>query len=206
MPIRDAESTRPETDDAADAALLGRAREGDERALRALYERYQGFVRAFLQRMLGPDPELDDLTQMVFARAFRALGTFRGDAKVSTWLYQICANTCRNALRTRYRQRRLHDALHFFTIAGEGDRAHVDLGARDEATRLLQRLRPDLREIFVLYHHEGLTLAEIAEVLGVAVSTAGDRLTRARKQLHKLAHGRPRLAGGLGEAGFVEGC
>ncbi|MCA9657772.1 MAG: sigma-70 family RNA polymerase sigma factor [Myxococcales bacterium] len=179
---------------ADEAALIERAVSGDARALRDLYDRYQPLVRAFLYRMLGPDPELDDLTQTVFTRAFLALDRFRGDSKLSTWLYQICGNTCRNLLRTRYRRRRLHDALHFFTVAGENDRERVDLGARDEALRLLQRLRPELREVFVLYHHEGLTIPEISRVLEVATSTVGDRLKRARELLHKHAHAAPRSA------------
>jgi RNA polymerase sigma-70 factor (ECF subfamily) len=94
-------------------------------------------------------------------------------------------------MRSRYRQRRLHDALHFFTVAREGDRDNVDLSAKREALRLLQRLRPELREVFVLYHHEGLTIPEIGEVLGTATSTVGDRLQRARGLLHKHANAEP---------------
>lgn len=180
----------PETAD-PEAALIARAAGGDPRALRKLYERSLPQVRAFLLRMLGPDPELDDMIQTVFIRAFNALGTFRGDSKLSTWLYQICGNTCRNLMRSRYRQRRLHDALHFFTVAREGDRDNVDLSAKREALRLLQRLRPELREVFVLYHHEGLTIPEISEILDTATSTVGDRLQRARKLLHKHANAEP---------------
>jgi len=184
--------TREHNNDVEERDLIRRALEGDSRALRTIYDRTQPQVRAFLLRMLGPDPELDDLTQMVFIRAFNALGSFRGDSKLSTWLYQICGNTCRNMIRTRYRRRRLHTALHYFSVAREADRAHVDLGAKSEAIHLLQRLRPELREVFVLYHHEGLTIPEISEVLGVATSTLGDRLQRARKQLRKIAESAPR--------------
>jgi len=186
----------PETADSeaadSEAALIARAAAGDARALRRLYDRSHPQVRAFLLRMLGPDPELDDIIQTVFIRAFNALGTFRGDSKLSTWLYQICGNTCRNLMRSRYRQRRLHDALHFFTVARQGDRDNVDLSAKSEALRLLQSLRPELREVFVLYHHEGLTIPEISQILSVATSTVGDRLQRARKLLHKLANAEPR--------------
>ncbi|HFE47251.1 MAG TPA: sigma-70 family RNA polymerase sigma factor [Nannocystis exedens] len=175
----------------SEATLIALAATGDARALRTLYNRCEPQVRAFLLRMLGPDPELDDMIQTVFIRAFGALDSFRGDSKLSTWLYRICGNTCRNLIRSRYRRRRLHDALHFFTIAREGDRAHVDLGARNEALRLLQRLRPELREAFVLYHHEGLTIPEISTVLSLASSTVGDRLQRSRKELHKLASAKP---------------
>ncbi len=188
MPTRDPDHLQ----EPSEAALIALAATGEARALRTLYDRCEPQVRAFLLRMLGPDPELDDMIQTVFIRAFAALGSFRGDSKLSTWLYRICGNSCRNLMRSRYRRRRLHDALHFFTIAREGDRAHVDLGARDEALRLLQRLRPELREVFVLYHHEGLTIPEISAVLSLASSTVGDRLQRSRKELHKLASAEPR--------------
>lgn len=187
-----------------ETTLIARARAGDERAMRALYQRCEPLVRAFLCRMLGRDPDLDDLIQTVFVRAFMAIGEFRGESKFSTWLYQICANTSRNLLRSRYRRGRLHQALLFFTIAREGELSSGGLGAQAEAERLLLRLRPDLREIFVLYHHEGLTLQEISEVVGLPLSTAGDRLTRARKELARLVGGRraaavePRLSEGTG--------
>lgn len=187
MPTRDPDHHQ----EPSEAALIALAATGEARALRTLYDRCEPQIRAFLLCMLGPDPELDDMIQTVFIRAFGALKNFRGDSKLSTWLYRICGNTCRNLMRTRYRRRRLHDALHFFTIARGGDRAHVDLGARDEAFRLLQRLRPELREVFVLYHHEGLTIPEISTVLNRASSTVGDRLQRARKELHKLAIAQP---------------
>ena len=58
--------------------------------------------------------------------------------------------------------------------------------ARDEVQRILEHLHPDLREVFVLYHYEGLTLQEIAEILERPLSTVGDRLTRARKRLQTL--------------------
>lgn len=175
-------------DDAAvDAALVGRARDGERRALRGLYDRHVARVRAYLYRLLGADPDLDDLVQTVFTRAFLALGSFRGDARFSTWLYQICVNQSRNLLRSRYRRGRMLGAFESLALArGDGDEGG-DPGAASEALRLLQRLRPDLREIFVLYHHEGLTLQEIAGVVGMPLSTVGDRLTRARRELQGFA-------------------
>ena len=58
--------------------------------------------------------------------------------------------------------------------------------ARDEVLRVLQQLKPELREVFVLYHHEGLTLQEISDILGRPISTIGDRLKRARTSVREL--------------------
>ncbi|MCX4240259.1 RNA polymerase sigma factor [Paraliomyxa miuraensis] len=166
--------------------LLSRAKTGEHRALRQFYSSYQGQVRAHLYRLLGPDCEIDDLTQIVFARAFNALATFQGNSTLSTWLYRITANTTHNLLRQRFRRDRVKTALNWFNTSREAGVQTGRVEARDEAHRILQRLAPDLREVFVLYHYEGLTLQEISDILGKPVSTVGDRLTRARKKLREL--------------------
>jgi RNA polymerase sigma-70 factor (ECF subfamily) len=166
--------------------MLERARAGEHRALRVMYSTYQGQVRAHLYRLLGRDCEIDDLTQIVFARAFNALDRFQGNSTLSTWLYRITANTTHNLLRQRFRRDRVKTALNWFN-AGRGTSVQsTRVEARDEAHRILQKLRPDLREVFVLYHYEGLTLQEISDILSKPVSTVGDRLTRARKKLREL--------------------
>jgi RNA polymerase sigma-70 factor, ECF subfamily len=166
--------------------LLERARSGEHRALRQLYNTYQGQVRAHLFRILGPDCEIDDLTQIVFARAFNALDKFQGNSTLGTWLYRITANTTHNLMRKRFRRDRVKTALSWFNAGRGVTVASTRVEARDEAHRILQRLKPDLREVFVLYHYEGLTLQEIGEVLGKPLSTIGDRLTRARNKLRDL--------------------
>ncbi|MFV8750835.1 RNA polymerase sigma factor [Nannocystaceae bacterium ST9] len=168
-------------------ALLGRARAGDERALREIYERHHTQVRGHLHRMLGADSEIDDLVQTVFARAFAAIDSFEGKAAVSTWLYRITANTTHNLMRQRFRRTRMQRAVRWFEVGRGADRVQASkVVARDEVQRILEHLHPDLREVFVLYHYEGLTLQEIAEILERPLSTVGDRLTRARKRLQSL--------------------
>lgn len=167
-------------------ALVARARTGEHRALRQIYSTYQAQVRAHLYRLLGQDAEIDDLTQIVFARAFNALDKFQGNSTLGTWLYRITANTTHNLLRQRFRRERVKTALNWFSAGRTVTVGTTRVEARDEAHRILQQLRPDLREVFVLYHYEGLTLQEISEILDKPISTIGDRLTRARKQLRDL--------------------
>lgn len=182
------EASRPaEYLSAAEQIMLSRARAGDRRALREFYDSHQSQVRGHLYRLLGPDSELDDLVQTIFARAFAALATFKGGSTLSTWLYRITTNTTHNLLRHRFRRNRVKAAFGWWL---SGRSAHVQdshADVRDEALRLLQHLAPDLREVFVFYHYEGLTLQEIAAILDKPLSTIGDRLTRARKRLHELA-------------------
>jgi RNA polymerase sigma-70 factor (ECF subfamily) len=160
---------------------------GDERALRVIYEQHENQVRGHLFRLLGRDSELDDLVQIVFSRAFAAIHRFEGKAAISTWLYRITVNTTHNLIRQRYRRDRMQRAVQWFEFGRGADRVtSATLEARDEAQRILAHLQPDLRQIFVLYHYEGLTLDEIAKIVGRPLSTVGDRLTRARKQLREL--------------------
>jgi RNA polymerase sigma-70 factor (ECF subfamily) len=187
-------AVQPMTGDAAatylsaeEQQLLAQARAGQHRALRQIYNTYNSQVRAHLYRLLGPDCEIDDLTQIVFARAFNALHRFQGNSTFGTWLYRITANTTHNLMRQRFRRDRVKSALSWFNAGREaGAVGSTRVEARDEAHRILQRLRPDLREVFVLYHYEGLTLQEISNILEKPVSTVGDRLTRARKRLREL--------------------
>src|SRR5690349_9527968 len=76
--------------------MLAQARAGNRRALREFYEDHQAQVRGHLYRLLGPDSEIDDLVQTIFARAFAALATFKGNSTLSTWLYRITTNTTHN--------------------------------------------------------------------------------------------------------------
>lgn len=171
----------------AEELLIARAQAGDQQALREIHDTYQGQVRAHLHRLLGSDPDIDDMVQIVFVRAFSALDRFRGGSNLGTWLYRITANSTHNLLRQRYRRNRLKAAVHWFN---QGRKAHVDnanLDTRQQAESLLEHLHPDLRQVFVLYHYEGLTLHEIAEIFEKPISTIGDRLSRARKRLKALS-------------------
>jgi RNA polymerase sigma-70 factor, ECF subfamily len=170
---------------APEQIMLSRARAGDRRALREFYDTHQAQVRGHLYRLLGPDSEIDDLVQTIFARAFAALATFKGNSTLSTWLYRITTNTTHNLLRQRFRRNRVKSAFQWWLSGRGAQQGGADV--RDEAVRLLQHLAPDLREVFVFYHYEGLTLQEIAQILDKPLSTIGDRLTRARKRLHELA-------------------
>jgi len=170
----------------AEERLIAKAKAGDKRALREIHDTYQAQVRAHLHRLLGADPDIDDMVQIVFVRAFSALDGFRGGSSLATWIYRITANSTHNLLRQRYRRNRLKTAVHWFN---QGRKAHVanpGLDTRQQAESLLEHLHPDLRQVFVLYHYQGLTLHEIADVFEKPISTIGDRLSRARKRLRAL--------------------
>jgi len=175
--------------------LVDRARRGDERAFAHLLRLHQNRVYDLLVRMLGDRAEAEDVAQEVFVAFHRALPAFRGDSRVSTWLFRIAKNHCLN--RLKYRGRR-----------GEGQ--HVELDALDRAgaegpetpERTLERaqvnervqaaiaaLPEEQRLVLVLRDIEDLSYEEIAAVLEQPEGTVKSRLHRARLALAR------RLAG-----------
>src|SRR5688572_24895560 len=89
--------------------LLRRLQQRDERAFRELVEEHRDRVYSITFRMLGNRAEAEDLAQEVFISVFKTIDTFRGDAKISTWLYRVAVNHAKN--RIKYLARR-HDREH----------------------------------------------------------------------------------------------
>ncbi len=119
--------------------------------------------------------EADDLTQEVFLRAHTAMHAFRADSSSRTWLLAIARRVCSDALRRRYRVRRLRDRL--------SPPEPVGLGSSLEPDDLVRRLEPERREAFFLTQFLGLSYHEAAEVCGCPVGTIRSRVARARAEL-----------------------
>ncbi|HKB26191.1 MAG TPA: sigma-70 family RNA polymerase sigma factor [Methylomirabilota bacterium] len=168
-----------------DGDLLDRLRRGDPRAFEALVIAYQHRVFGVALRMLRNRAEAEEVAQEVFLRVHRAIASFRGEAKLSTWLYAIASRLCLNRLATGERR-----------LAREGEeslerlRADADPAAQVERAELeaaLQRAIDELpgerRIVVVLRDVEGLAYEEIAEVLELPLNTVRSRLHRARMDL-----------------------
>lgn len=127
-------------------------------------------------RSLGDRDNIEDLVQDVYARAFRSLGSYRGDGSAKNWLLTIARRTCADAARRRIVRRR-HRA-----DQPPEDQPHVDddLTVVDE---LLADLEPDRREAFVLTQLAGCSYEDAAQILGCPVGTVRSRVSRARQQL-----------------------
>jgi RNA polymerase sigma-70 factor (ECF subfamily) len=146
-------------------------------------------------RLLGGDAAAaEDVAQNAFARAYRGLGGFRGEASLDTWFFRIL-------VREVQRHRRWHAVRRLFQGDPEAAPEPVDpQPAGDPALRrriaaALERLSAAQREVFVLVHLEGFTLVEAAEVLGKAVGTLKSHLHRALASLRReLSDLRPRAA------------
>ncbi len=143
-------------------------------------------------RLSGNREEAADLTQEIFLRVYRYLGSFGGRSSLKTWIFRIAVNHCRDRLS------RWHPPTQpIGEETGEGVAVYADPArgpeelavAADEKRRVEQALTclPQVfREVVVLRDIEGLSYEEIAEVLGVRIGTVRSRIARGREQLRSL--------------------
>ena len=166
--------------------LLDRLRRGEAQAFEDLVRTYQHRIFGVALRMLGSRAEAEEVAQDVFLRVHRAVGAFRGEARLSTWLYAIASRLCLNRLAAADRRRPRQNAEALAALpSGEADAAErLERLQRDEALRQAIEALPDERRIVVVLRDlEGLSYEEISEVLDLEPGTVRSRLHRARMDL-----------------------
>ncbi len=162
---------------------LRRARAGDLQAFEQLYRGLVGRVYALCLRMTADPARAQDHTQETFVRAWRALGTYRGETGLAAWLRRIAINVVLGDRRTRSRriQERPLDGPH----AVEYPTHAPAPGSAIDLERAVSRLPSRARDVFVLHEVEGYRHDEIAELLDVSSGTSKSQLHRARKLLRE---------------------
>lgn len=164
-----------------------------------IYDTFQPKIHRYLKQLVG-DGEAEDLTQEVFVKVSQALENFRGDSKLSTWLYRIATNAARDRLRSPSFQRIVQEGLS--NAPAENINTEIEDGNvwtdekvplaeqqvfRKEMNECIQgyisKLPENYRTILVLSEFEGLRNEEIADIVGVSVDTVKIRLHRARERL-----------------------
>lgn len=173
-------------DDVEAARFLDRLRAGDDRAFEELVRTYQHRVFGVALRMLGNAAEAEEIAQEAFLRAHRSLGGFRGEAKLSTWLYAIASRLCLNRLASgeRHRVNAGEETLMRLPSADTGAADALERGERDAALQQAIASLPEERRIVVVLRDvEGLSYDEIAQALDLEPGTVRSRLHRARLDL-----------------------
>lgn len=164
---------------------------GDPAAFRVIVEATSARLYRLGARMMGSTAETEDVLQDAYVRAFEALsaGRFDGRSSVSTWLYRIVTNACLDALR----RRKVRPTAVAEPPEGSYDgRIHADARlALAELDRWLGDLPPEQRAALVLKTVEGMTSAEVAEVLDCSEGAVEQRLVRARAALRQRRSSKP---------------
>ncbi len=156
----------------------------------ALFRAHVEDVARIVARLMGPQTsaaDIDDLVQQVFIAADRALPKFRGDSKITTWLYGIASRVVLHNLRGRRRYKQMIERFEASQLDVPASTSVDETVAARESLRLvwgaLLRVAPKKRLVFVLFEVEGMTAPEVAEVLGVSEDTVRTRLRRARREV-----------------------
>lgn len=178
-----------------DERLVERVQQGDKRAFDLLVLKYQHKIVAIISRFVKDSAEVHDVAQEAFIKAYRALGSFRGDSAFYTWIYRIAVNTAKNHLVSRGRRPPSSDVdvddAEFYSGA---DGLRDITSPENEAMRdqlevvvheAIRSLPEDLRTALTLREMEGMSYEEIAEVMDCPVGTVRSRIFRAREAVEK---------------------
>jgi len=198
----DPDRPRPAGAAAADEArLIERLVRRDEAAFNALVRTYERRVFALTARMMGSRAEAEDLAQEVFVQVFKTIGAFRGESKLSTWIYRIAINLSKNRskyLRVRHtaQQEQLESLEERGPVAQRSGASMSpierpdDLATGRQLENIVQAailaLEPGFRECLVLRDIEDLSYEEIGAITALPEGTVKSRIHRARAQLKEL--------------------
>lgn len=179
-----------------DAALVQRAQAGEVEAFRLLFERYYKRIYNTVYPIVGNASDAEDVVQEAFVKAYQALESLREGQAFLAWLYRIALNLARNAVRDRRAQ--LWESLDEHITWGDdslerqvADSAPEPADVMEErevqevVRKAIATLSPAHREVIVLHHLQGLSVEEIAGIVGCSVGTVKSRLSRGRDALRR---------------------
>ncbi len=182
--------------DLSDEQLIELHLSGDPRGMEAIYDRYFDRIYRLAYSKLGNAPDAEDVTSAVFMKLCRSLGTFRGDSKLSTWIYTVSNNAITDFLR----KKRPALSLDADMMMDDGDsvpreikddsRGPEELACEDDFARYvmskLEGLPPHQRTVIELRYFMELSYQEIADQLGIELGTVKSRLNRAIGALRSM--------------------
>jgi RNA polymerase sigma-70 factor (ECF subfamily) len=177
--------------------LIERLKRGEESAFRSLVEQYQDLVYNTALGIVQNESDAEDVAQEVFIQVFRSIGTFKSEAKLSTWIYRITTTRALDLLRARKSKKRfgllkrLWETEEESPVENISDFNHpgVSLERKEEAAQLMTAIAqlPENQKVaFVLHKLEGLSYLEVAEVMGNTLPAVESLMHRARLNLRKI--------------------
>lgn len=166
--------------------LVERCRRGDEGAFQELVEEHRSLVFALIARVIPDRSRAEDAAQDVFLRMYRGLPYFRGESRLSTWIYRIVANVCAQEAARRPAPASLDDDRARPVVPAAADRQFSDLELRERLEKAIARLPPNQRLLVAAHYLEGIQYEDLAEALDIPMGTVKTHLYRAKQQLRRL--------------------
>jgi RNA polymerase sigma factor (sigma-70 family) len=175
-----------------DQELMSIVQSGDYSPASEIYDRYSGRIYNFAFRFLKNSEAAEDATQEVFVKMLKHANQFHGDAKLSTWLFSITANWCRDYLRKADNKSKESDDVLVSLPASSEHAPDRNLERRESEQRVrraLDSLTAEQREAILLSRYQGLSYAEIALIAGCSEGAVKTRVFRAMETLKKILTG-----------------
>ncbi len=174
-----------------DKELVTKIKNGDQNALKQLFEQYQHLVYNICYRMTGNQEEAEDITQDVFIKIFHAIGKFRGEAKFSSWIYRIAVNTCLK----RERRKKLESWISLEFLFQEKEQfqpespeespdQQIEIAEKEQIVqKAIQSIPERQKTALILFRYENLSYEEIAAIMKISLSAVEALLHRAKDNL-----------------------
>ena len=176
-------------EESAERALVERCRSGSDAAFRELVDGYKNLVYGVIMRTVTDRSRADDLAQEVFLRVYQGLPSFRGESRLSTWLFRIARNVCAE-IRTRRQFEQSLDVVDDDSRPrmdpGAADRAFDEMELRDRLDKALAQLPPAARFLVAAHYLGGRKYEDLAQALDLPIGTVKTHLHRAKRRLRTL--------------------
>ncbi len=166
--------------------LVERCRRGEVGAFEELVDRYKNLVFGMIMRAFPDRSQAEDLAQDVFLRIHRGLPYFRGEARLSTWIYRIVVNVCLQDRGRGMASVSLDDANARVSTPAAADRHADDLELRDRLEKAIAQLPPQYRLLIAAHYLRGVQYEDLAEAMNMPLGTVKTQLHRAKRQLRML--------------------
>ncbi|UJF32448.1 RNA polymerase sigma factor [Paenibacillus hexagrammi] len=174
-------------DNLTDEQLVEMIRQGQTEAYRIMVERHKNYIYTLIYKMVEHRETAEDLTQEVFVKLYRSLPGFRGESKLTTWLYRMTVNMVSDYRRTQKRKPyvALLDKMKGWLTEPKEQPEQMTLikDERQQIQNLLAGLPDKYRVILYLYHYKQLSYQEMSQVTGLPVKTIETRLYRGKALL-----------------------
>ncbi|NMA95647.1 MAG: sigma-70 family RNA polymerase sigma factor [Clostridiales bacterium] len=172
--------------------LISKAKKGDIPAFEMLISTHEKMVYNYCYRMAGNLHDAQDLTQEVFLKAYRSLGSFKGRSQFSTWIYRIAYNTCIDNHRSKkpedFEMSSMDDEESHMQFSSKDDRPEDRLLTKERQEIIqecINQLRPEYRSAIILRDIQGHSYEEIAKILDIPLGTVKSHISRGRTDLRK---------------------
>ena len=184
-----------------DELLLRRACKGDVQAFEELMQSHESRIYAIALRMMGNREDAQACAQEAIVRIYRAMGSFKGQSALATWIYRITMNTCLDELRRRKARKvtsldSLVDNGWSPTDTGDTPEEHgLRVEKQNALKQAIQSLPDDMRAAIILRDVKGYSYDEIASILDANVGTIKSRISRGREKLREILSKQSELFG-----------